>query len=242
MTHTWSKSRGQALTETLIGAVLLVPLLYAVLFLADLLHLQHHSIATTRQALMLAHHAEGQVNDDVLQDWFQARTASAPPAAPWALQVGSVDIQIAAAAQVESAERLEKPSFDIVTAAQLYSESTFGLARNAARVVSVETRWQLPAFLVADGTTNTLIMKERLFGLHDTWASSGTPETEQHTYALSVQRQLRALAEPLKPVRAALSVVEPAFDRLCFGRLAVDIVPPDRTPGTTPQDMRRQGC
>ena len=55
---------------------------------------------------------------------------------------------------------------------------------------------------------------------------------------------MRELVRPLEPVRWAVSLFEPAVERLCLGRTEPDIVPPDRLVGGrgAPLDLRARRC
>jgi hypothetical protein len=241
--YSGSSESGQALAETLVGLLLVVPLLYGILFLSDLLRLQHDSIATTRHALMLAHHAEGQVSDSVLQSWFTARQQHLALDTPWALQAVESKIELKPVEQVSSVTTLEQIAFVLITPAQIAAGAPFSLARNAARSVTVETRWRWPNFLrdVLD-SEEPLLIRERLIALHDTWGAADARETEERVLGLSMQAQLRKLADPFDPIKSAIALVEPAFTKLCLGRVAVDVVPTDRVQPSSSLDMRTQPC
>jgi hypothetical protein len=53
---------------------------------------------------------------------------------------------------------------------------------------------------------------------------------------------LREWTEPMRAATGAIALLEPAFAKLCIGRIDIDVVPADRLQGAAATDLRNRPC
>lgn len=255
--------------ETLLAVLVLLPLWLAVVYVSRWHDLQHASIAAARHAAFAAHAAAGREDPQRIRETTRRRLFSRDPARfgepvggdssplghrpQWADHRGAgwlldreqgPEIVVALAPQPEAVTRIERQAFALIAPARAVGGEPLDLQRDAARGVTVTVPLRHAATLPRpfDGLRFTLT--ERLSLLVDPWAARDPQQVATRVAALSPVGELRALVRPLAPVRWAVSLFEPAVQRLCLGRLEPDIVPPDRLVGAraAPLDLRTRPC
>jgi hypothetical protein len=100
----------------------------------------------------------------------------------------------------------------------------------------------LPDFLAANDAKTPIVITEQLSALHHGWSSRSDRDTRDRVIGMTVQARLREATMVFDVMRPVISIVEPAFERFCPGRLDVDIVPSDRTVGSMGGDARSRSC
>lgn len=228
------RERGQALLEITISSIVLVPLLLCGILLAQMQSLQHATIAATRQLALESFH-RSMASDE------QIRAAHFLPFDPL---VDSIALQRLLAEQPEKLREAEAIVFGAIAPAMLVGQGSFDLARDSALSGQIEVRLKASALLPRWLDLPALALREQMTLLLDDWSATGPQQVLARTAALSVAGSLRELTEPLDPVLWAMSIVEPAFSRLCIGRIDPEIVPADRLPeaATRQSDLRTQEC
>ena len=163
-------------------------------------------------------------------------------------------VAVAPLAQPDAVERAETAAFAIIQPALAAGEGALDLQRGAARRATVSvpllpftlprTAFGAPLPSVTRIEAEGFLLRESLAVLVDPWASASARQVSRRTAALSVAGPLRDLTEPLRPVRWAAALLEPAIERLCLGRIEPDIVPPDRLIGGSGlrSDLRAVRC
>ena len=152
-------------------------------------------------------------------------------------------VRIDPAAQPEQVEQAESFAFALIAPARAVGGPRFDLQRTAARRGEVAVPLQHAADLPEPFGGLRFTLVERLELLVDTWAAADPAQVARRTAALSPSAALRELARPLDPVREAVALFEPAFERVCPGRIEPDIVPGDRLLGARdPVDLRLRPC
>jgi len=228
------RDRGQALVEICITFVVLVPLFLFVWLLADLQALQHTTIAATRQVALEAYYREPAQVEWITQAHFE----------PFSRLTESVSITVAPTAQPEVASVYEKLAFLTLEPALVVGSGEFDLARDAAVRVDSSVSLKPAALLPHWLDLPELILQESMTLMLDDWDASGPEQVRARTGAVSAASRLDDWKTLLEPVAWALSFVEPAFSRLCFGRIDSEIVPADRLPEhiTRQSDLRVSPC
>lgn len=257
-------ARGQAMVETLVALLVVVPLWIGIFHVARWHDLQHATIAAARHAVFEAWVAAGAedaaaieastrrriFDDDPARFLVAATTRVAADRPLWQdLRGGRMvaepgpAVALAQVAQPEDVAQAERIAFDMIGPARALGGPRFDLQREAARGATVT----VPIALAADlpvplgGLRFNLVERRQL--LVDPWASASPLQVERRTAALSTAAGMQALVRPLEPLRWALALVEPSFARLCLGRLEADVVPVDRVQGSrSALDLRQRPC
>jgi hypothetical protein len=154
------------------------------------------------------------------------------------------EVTVEAMSQPEDVRQAEARIRTLIAPAEAVGQGAFDLARNAARRATVVA----PVRLVLDWSGNEarefMSLRESHALLVDTWAASGTPMLLRRIEALSPASRLRTAIAPLRAFRWAIRPLEPAFEVFCPGRIAPELVPPDRLVGGTgwQSDFRTVSC
>jgi hypothetical protein len=258
-----ARNYGQALLETLVALLVLVPLWLAVVYVSRWHDLQHTTIAAARHAAFESWVTAGR-DDAAIAATTQRRMFTDDPArigsggagpvarlARWrdhrgAPLVGAPGPEVVVGRGVQPARvaQAERLAFDIIAPARAVGRPAFDLQREAARGATVTVPLVHEAGLPEPFGSLRFALVERLDLMVDPWAARGPREVARRTDALSPSAALRDLSRPLEPVRWAVSLFEPAFERLCLGRVDPDIVPPDRLRGAAGPalDLRTRPC
>lgn len=235
-------ARGQAMIETVVALILLIPLWLAVLFLAELLATQQSAISSVRHALMLSHQSERGLDTDAIKDLARSRFSPKAIDAPWMPDALKFDIQLDAVATLPAAKQLRGLADGVLQPATLVTGGDFGLpSQDDARIVATIS-YRLPQFLGTERRLEPVLLSERTAALQQVWYSRGDIDTERRVRGVAMQGRLVETSRVFDAIRPVISIVEPAFERFCPGRLDVDIVPADRTNGANGGDARARSC
>ena len=263
--HPWQG--GQALAEAVVATALLVPLWLGVVYVSRWHDLQHVAIAAARHAAFEAHVSAGRetparVEESTRRRLFSrgaGRFSAAPgPEVPgelpqWADHRGADSlldreagprVDLTLAPQPAWIANTEQQAMLLLAPARVVGGPVFDLQRDAARRATVRVPLRHGEALPAPFSGLRFTLTERLELLVDPWAARDPAQVVSRVEALSPVGRLRDLVRPLEPVRWAVSLLEPAVDRLCLGRTDPEIVPPDRLLGGRGPalDMRTRRC
>jgi hypothetical protein len=231
-------SCGQAFVETLVTLIFLLPLFLCAVYLANLHRAGHGAALAAREIAVAAlHDPAGEVDPRMVR----ALQELAIPADSLGGELQQPQIDEVA---IDSAPALVEKSADVMLLpAKLLGSGEFDLPSWQARSVTTA---------VSMGSTEALgvsfdlpvVLQEKLFFFVGHGAANGPDQVHSRTAALSVAGLLAAAATPLEAVLSVASIVEPALERLCIGRIEPDIVPEDRLSGSLsrPLDLRYQPC
>jgi hypothetical protein len=259
---------GQALAEALVATALLVPLWLGVVYVSRWHDLQHAAIAAARHAAFEAHVSAGRetpmrVEESTRRRLFSreaGRFAATPPAAQdfgarpqWADHRGTASlldpeagprVELTAAPQPAFVANTEEQAMLLLAPARVVGGPAFDLQRGAARRATVHVPLRHAAVLPEPLSGLRFTLTERLEMLVDPWAARDPRQVVSRIEALSPVGRLRDLVRPLEPVRWAVSLLEPAVERLCLGRTDPEIVPLDRLAGGRGPalDLRTRRC
>lgn len=250
-----SLTRGQALIESLLLLVVLVPLAIAIGQLTQLSSLQHELLGRLRSHAMFAYFAPE-----------EARALSEEILDPHAMVIANAHLLLAGEAppaiQYEWAESvsdraessIDEPTLEVESPAALALEmvalleplgpGAFGLAATPAS--SVQAKWpiELSSGIAQWLKQDAWTLRESLVWLPDTWVVANKEIYAQRIAAITVSGRLAELSTATSIIKNVLSVVEPSFERFCPGRQALDIVPEDRLANARlpPNDLRQEDC
>ncbi len=263
---TAGRQRGQALAEALVAAGLLVPLWLGVVYVSRWHDLQHVAIAAARHAAFEAHVSAGREAPARIQESTRRRLfsrepgrfAAAVPADPdnrpqWTDHRGADSlldrdagprVELTSAPQPAFVANSEQQAMLLLAPARAVGGPAFDLQRDAARRATVRVPLRHGEALPPPFRGLRFTLTERLELLVDPWAARDPSQVAARVEALSPVGRMRELVRPLEPVRWAVSLFEPAVERLCLGRTEPDIVPPDRLVGGrgAPLDLRARRC
>lgn len=228
--------RGQALTETLIALLVLIPAFLAVEWLGRWQLLRERAQIATRQALLETFHAGASA--DPVRAATRARAAFGGVVAS---DVRTIDVEVASIGEPERVAEIGRTAFGILRPAEWSGAGDFDLPRSAAWSVKTVVAAQRPdALSFVDAT---LRFESRATILAAPFDAADDDVVLRRVASLSVAGRLREAARWLEPVGAVLAVVEPAFDRFCPGRIDPSVVPADRlfTPSGAPA-LRDRPC
>lgn len=260
--------RGQALVETLVAMALLVPLWLGVVYVSRWHDLQHTTIAAARHAAFEAHASGGResptrVESTTVRRLFSRESGRFTAVAPaperagalpqWADHRGAVPlldldagprVDLTAAPQPAFVADTEERAMLLLAPARVVGGPDFDLQRGAARRATVRAPLRHDEALPLPLGGLRFTLTERLELLVDPWAARDPRQVTTRIEALSPVGRLRELVRPLEPVRWAVSLFEPAVERLCLGRTDPEIVPPDRLVGGRGPgiDLRARRC
>lgn len=237
---------GQALAESLVLLLVLLPFALALEQLSQLPALQQEVLAATRHGLLERFHDPGR-----------------NPVAPASLDqfLGEENARVVAVRRVlGTSEPLaiesEWGAFPLPGSASLAAE-VVALAVAAAEPIGQGrldlqpgeyVRLQLRLRVLSERGVGPwtggqpLVFEESLAVLTDSWQTFDSPQLARRINALTAASYLAQIATPLKAVGTVLSVIEPSFRQFCPGRLALEIVPADRVAASSHSDMRAVPC
>lgn len=236
------RQRGQALVESLIALLWLTPLWLALLFLAELLAAQQTAISSVRHAVMLSHLADGGLSTADVAEMVRARHDIATADAPWLPKSLDLQIELAESKPLPSPKRLQDIAETALMPARVVTGGDFRLSKSSGIHARAQWSLRLPDFLAAVQPSRPILLTEKLSALHHGWSSRGDLDTRERVVGMTVQARLKEAVTVFDLVRPVISIVEPAFNRFCPGRLDVDIVPADRTMGSQGGDARSRSC
>lgn len=233
---------GQALIESLIALLWLIPLWLALLFLSDLLAAQQTAISAVRHAVMLSHLSEGNIGKQEMTDIAQNRHSRESLDAPWMPRSLSLKMRLDHPQPLSSPKQLRELTQSTLAPARLITGGDFRLPTEDGFRAQAQWSFRLPEFLSPAEIKEPILLTEQLSVLQHGWASRSDDETRTRVIGMTVQSRLLAATNVFDVIRPVISLIEPAFDRFCPGRLDVDIVPADRTVGTQAGDARGRSC
>jgi hypothetical protein len=256
------------MVEVLVATALLLPLWLGVVYVSRWHDLQHATIAAARYAAFEAHASSGREDPSRIEATVRQRLFSRDPArfaggatAPadfgdrpqWADHRGQrplLDresgprVEVVATPQPARVAAFEQQAFTLLAPARFVGGPAFDLQRDAARSATVTVPLRHADGLPPPFGGLRLTLTEHLSLLVDPWAARDPRQVAARIDSLSPAGRLRQMVQPLEPVRWAVSLFEPAFERLCLGRTDPEIVPPDRLVGGrgTALDLRSRRC
>ena len=255
------------MTETLIATALLLPLWLGVVYVSRWHDLQHTAIASARYAAFEAHVSAGREDSARIEATTRLRLFSRDAGRftvdavaddlgrrpQWSDHRGAESlldrepgptVDVAAVPQTGVVADVERQAFALIAPARAVGGPPFDLQRDAARGATVTVPLRHADALPAPFGGLRLRLTERLRLLVDPWAASDPRQVAARVESLSPVGRLRELVQPLEPVRWAVSLFEPAIQRLCPGRIEPEIVPPDRLVGGRGAmlDLRTRPC
>jgi len=235
-------ARGQAVVETIVALMLLIPLWLALLFLAELLSAQQHAISSVRHALMLSHQSDSGLRADTIADLARTRFAPGSIEAPWVPQTLEFKIEVDTAATLPAAKQLKELSDGVLRPATVVTGGDFSLGGQSDTRAVAKVSFRLPEFIGSGGELKPILLSESGIALQQAWYSRGDADTERRVRGVTMQGRLVEAGRVFEAIRPVISIIEPAFERFCPGRLDVDIVPADRTSGAQGGDARARPC
>ena len=234
-------ARGQALLETLLVAMLAVPLLLGTLFLFELQAAQQATLAAARQALFQHHYARGTISaeeaaSDARREHLESLFASGLGAASGA------QVSLSAVVPPPSIQQIEDIAFTLLEPARALGAGSFDLARASAMHATARIEVTSPASLQLVLDQPRITLEESLSSLHDDGFAISREAAADRVAGLAVTGALREWTEPMRAVTGAIALLEPAFAKLCIGRIDIDVVPADRLQGAAATDLRNRPC
>ncbi len=255
------------MAETLIATSLLLPIWLAVVYVSRWHDLQHTTIAAARHAAFEAHVSAGREGRAHIESTTRLRLFSRDPRRfeldavaddvgerpQWSDHRGSAallardpgpGVDLVAVPQPAVVAGAEQQVFMLIAPARAVGGPPLDLQREAARGATVTVPLQHADDLPPPFRGLRLQLSERLRLLVDPWAARDPRQVAARVESLSPVGRLSELVQPLEPVRWAVSLFEPAVQRLCLGRIEPDIVPPDRLVGARGPalDLRTRPC
>jgi hypothetical protein len=221
-------ARGQALIETIVAVLLLVPLLIATI---DLWRRQAaiQSVQSSARAGVLAFHHGVDV------EAYAARPDG---------RVSGSEVTVIATPQPSAAQTAEEWAFGLLVPAQVIGVGQFDLARDQARNARSTARLSEGPALQWLRAGSSPTFQAELSILVDDWQADNAETVRRRTAALSSAGRIAEWRTPLELMAAPMRLFEPAVARLCLGRIEPDIVPTDRLTGSSRgmSDLRTQPC
>jgi hypothetical protein len=221
-------ARGQALIETIVAVLLLVPLLIATI---DLWRRQAaiQSVQSSARAGVLAFHHGVDV------EAYAARPDG---------RVSGSEVTVIATPQPSAAQTAEEWAFGLLVPAQVIGVGQFDLARDQARNARSTARLSEGHALQWLRAGPSPTFQAELSILVDDWQADNAETVRRRTAALSSAGRIAEWRTPLELMAAPMRLFEPAVARLCLGRIEPDIVPTDRLTGSRRgmSDLRTQPC
>lgn len=246
---------GQALVEAVVALLVLVPVFTASYLLWAWQDARHAALVAARfvafDAALRGAAASGvparealrqHVLDGRRRGWW---SLGRRPAA--LVDESAVQVQLSPWALPEPLQRTESAAFTLLAPARALGSGALDLQRGGgiraqvvlpAAPVTFPVRFERLERIEGPRLTASLAL------LADPWRAGSAQRSQTRVESLSVAGRTREWVEPLRGVRAALALVEPAFERLCLGRIDVEIVPPDRLAGSSAglSDLRLNPC
>ena len=207
-----------------------------------LLAAQQAAISSVRHAVMLSHLTDGGLPKADIAAIARTRYASTSSDTPWMPKSLSLQIQLEEAKPLPSPKQLHELAQGSLLPARVVTGGNFGLPVSSGVQARAQWSFRLPDFLAANDAKTPIVITEQLSALHHGWSSRSDLDTRDRVIGMTVQARLREATMVFDVVRPVISIVEPAFERFCPGRLDVDIVPSDRTVGSMGGDARSRSC
>jgi hypothetical protein len=256
--------------ETLAGMLFLAPLGLAVYYLGRWHDIQHATVSAARYAAFAASASAGIGDSRDIELATERRFYSTAPDRYRSLGTGVsgdiaairpawrthaegaslIDVETGLAVHVERAdqpaavERAEGVALGMIAPVAGLGAGTFDLQRSAAVrgevVVPLRAISSAGASLMPAGVR----LDERLELLVDGWGAAGVRQVVDRVGALVPSTRVAQQTALLAPLRWAITLIEPSFERFCPGRIEPDIVPADRLSGAhrPPVDLRSTPC
>lgn len=237
--------RGQALAESLILLIVLVPFAIAIEQLMRLSLIQHSVLSSARYLLLEQHHSPG--SDSLSGSRFSA--VDTPLAVHLEHLVGtssrsSLEQEIADGRLTEGLT----PAMDLalwgVALAEPVGPGELALNPDLTRQARARLRIEWDSGLGRWLAGNAIIFEESLSLVTDTWQVADRDAFHARVRAISVAGRMQQISEPLQVVRSVLEVIEPSFEGFCPGRIVLESVPEDRVVSSDAgaNDWRRMPC
>ncbi|MBU6211328.1 MAG: hypothetical protein KJS73_03950 [Gammaproteobacteria bacterium] len=234
--------RGQALVESMVALFWLIPLWFALLFLAELLAAQQAAISSVRHAVILSHLTDGALPRAEIAAIARSRYGDMSADAPWMPSSLRLQLELTEAKPLPSPKQLHEITQSTLLPAGIVTGGDFRLPTSSGIQARAQWSFRLPDFLAAAQTDTPILLTEQLAALHHGWSSRSDTDTRDHVIGMTVQARLAEATTVFDAVRPVIAIIEPAFERFCPGRLDVDIVPSDRTEGSQGGDARPRPC
>ena len=220
--------RGQALIETLVAVLLLVPLLIATIDLWRRQAAIQSVQSSARAGVLASHHG------------VDVEAYAARPDGP----VSGSEVTVIATPQPSAAQTAEEWAFGLLVPDQVIGVGQFDLARDQARNARSTARLSEGPALQWLRAGSSPTFQAELSILVDDWQADNAETVRRRTAAISSAGRIAAWGTPLELMATPLRLFEPAIARLCLGRIEPDIVPTDRLTGIRPgmSDLRTQPC
>ena len=228
--------RGQALAESLVALLMLLPLWFAVVYFTAWNHADFQLRQLARQRIFEA--ATARASTTTRQTLLQSGRSMI--VAPDELRV-----RVVPSGNASTAERVSAAAFDIAGGAGS-GVLRWGAGRDAG---SAWIRSEVIARLVPTGllaSPSALPVPElrrQLTLLSSDWSASGSRDITSRIASWTPTAALRTAAAPLRPVMPAIAQLEPSIRELCIGRIDPEVIPQDRLQGIArPQPARSRRC
>lgn len=248
-------TRGQALIESLLLLLVLVPLAIAIGQLTQLSSLQHELLGRLRSHAMFAYFAPEEASalrEEILDPRAMVIAnahlllgGDAPPA---------IEYEWAESTSDRPESSVDEPTLDVRSPAALALElvalleplgpGAFGLAATPASRVQAKWPIEFSSGIARWIKQDAWALRESLVLLPDTWVAPNKEIYAKRIAAITVSGRLAELSTPTSVIKNVLSVIEPSFERFCPGRQALDIVPEDRLVNSRlpHNDLRQEDC
>jgi hypothetical protein len=226
------------MVESLAAALVLAPLLLAVVQLSALQSAEQATVGAARAVALAAHHGLDAANGPLSAERVRGLFLAGPESS------AEVDAEVAmvAARQAPSAELAEDIALAIIVPARVFGAGDLDLARSQA--IAARASVDVPRIVGAlMPETPPTRVSAGLPVMIDDWDADGVAGAWRRTAALSTTGRIAAWRGPLTTLAAPMRLLEPAVGRLCLGRIDPDIVPEDRLQGLgRAPDLRTQPC
>jgi hypothetical protein len=141
-----------------------------------------------------------------------------------------------------SIQQIEDIAFTLLEPARALGAGSFDLARASAMHATARIEVTSPASLQLVLDEPRITLEESLSSLYDDGFAISREAAADRVAGLSVTGALREWTEPMRAVTGAIALLEPAFAKLCIGRIDIDVVPADRLQGAAATDLRNRPC
>lgn len=231
------QQRGQALVESLIGSLLLIPLFLGVRYVGLLQVIHLDTAAGLREAALVSYAIDdSRATGRALEEIF---SRSSPSLADID---NHVETHIDEHFRVTSIDRVQSAVEVALVPVSLIASDRFELApvratRLMATTVIEPASWSGIADLVPQSRS-----EQTLGVLVGAGAASSRAQVIAGIRGLSPVDEFASIADFLRPLRSAITLLEPSFERFCPGRIDPDIVPADRLSSSSANDLRNKAC
>ncbi len=247
-----ARQRGQALIEAVVATLLLLPMFVAAYLMWVWQDARHAALVAARyvafdaalggQGVSVGQSREAlsrHVLDGRGRGWLGIDSRGTE-----LIDDAGVQVEVLPWALPGSLETTETAALALLAPARALGSGVLDLQRGGGvrAAISLQARaLLLPRTL---GRVRGPRLTANLSLLTDPWRSNGAETSRSRVASLSAAGRTREWVEPLRGVRGALALVDPAFERLCLGRIDVDVVPADRLAGLSaaPTELRQIPC